>query len=85
MAAETLNSTEVGVPITRASMYEASYSRRMAKEFTGSEVWLDAPCHKWRSALTTMERGRRATHRGIRPFQDAALRREFTLAEVSCL
>lgn len=38
MAADTINSSEVSIPHTQTSVYEAIFGRRMSKEFTGVEV-----------------------------------------------
>ncbi len=38
MTTDTINSSQVTIPATQTSVYEAIYGRRMTKEFTGAEV-----------------------------------------------
>ena len=38
MTTDTINSSEVAIPHTQTSVYEAIFGRRMAKEFTDTEV-----------------------------------------------
>lgn len=42
MTTETISSSEVAVPTTGTSVYDAIFGRRMTKEFTGAEVPRDA-------------------------------------------
>ena len=42
MTTDMIRSSDIAVPTTRTSVYEAIFGRRMTKEFTGAEVPQDA-------------------------------------------